>query len=756
MEEKAEECYHSTDFVCPYQYIAFYRYVEKVFGANVIIHVGTHGTIEWLPGKEIGLSKACYPDVAIGDLPNIYPYIIDIPGEGAQAKRRTAAAVIDHLIPSMKEAGVYGELETIDELISQYYHAKQNENGKTTVLMKEIWKIACVYNLNKDLEIKEEQMYENPEIVMEKIHLFVSEIKCSEIKDGLHIFGQVPRKERLRNMIRLLVRVRNGEVPSIREGLASLYNKNIDELLDHLSECNEYGITNASFLEKLDDLSRELFESLDRVYFTEEQKSNQLQVGIIQEIIDEFVKSHNEEMFTGTTSALHKCLSFACQEVYPRVCQTTDELTNLLAGVDGKFVPKGPSGAPSRGNAMILPTGRNFYTVDPTQIPSRASWETGVRLGKQLMAQYEQENGELPENIAIVVYAGETMKTNGDDIAEILYLYGMKPLWLGSTDKVVGLEVIPIDELRRPRIDVTLRISGLFRDTFPNLIDLIDDAVNIVATLEESHEQNFIRKHVEVDLKELLKKGLNKDEAYEKATLRVFGCPPGTYGAGVDIMINSKKWSDVNDLGDAYITWSSHGYSKNRHGDKLQDVFSMRLKNCNATVKNISSAEADMLDCDDFYNYHGGLISAVRRCSGVSPASYSTNAADVNHVVTKNIHQETARIMRARINNPEWINGLKQHGFKGAQEFSAMVDIIFGWDATSSVIEDYMYDSVYETYMNDKELRDWIKEQNPWALHAMSERLLEAVQRDMWNASDDKVEHLQQIYLDMEGNLEGE
>lgn len=745
LEEKAEECYHSTDIVCPYQYIAFYRYVEKVFGANVIIHVGTHGTIEWLPGKEIGLSNTCYPDIAIGDLPNIYPYIIDVPGEGAQAKRRTAAAVIDHLIPSMKEAGVYGELETIDELISQYYHAKQNENGKIDTLIDEIWKTACDNYLDKDLAITKEQMKDNPENVMEKLHLWVSEIKCSEIKDGLHIFGKVPQNERLRNMVRLLVRVANGEIPSIRESLAILYNKDIDELIDHPNICDENGITNAMFIEKLDDLGRDLFEALDGINYNATQ---------VPSIIDDFLKSHEQEAISGSTQALTRCLTFACSEVYTRLCQTTDELTNLLAAVEGKFVPKGPSGAPSRGNALILPTGRNFYTVDPTQIPSRASWQTGVRLGKQLIAQYEEENGELPENIAIVVYAGETMKTNGDDIAEVLYLYGMKPIWLGSTDKVIGLEVIPIEELGRPRIDVTLRISGLFRDTFPNLIDLIDDAVNIVATLEETHEQNFIKKNIDRDLKELLKNGMSQVEAYEKATLRVFGCPPGTYGAGVSIMINSKKWSDVNDLGNAYMTWSSHGYSKKYHGDKLQDIFSMRLKNCNATVKNISSSEADMLDSDDFYNYHGGLISAVKLCSGETPSSYSTNAADVNHVVTKNIHQETARIMRARINNPEWINGLKQHGFKGAQEFSAMVDIIFGWDATSNVIDDYMYDSVYETYMNDKELRDWIKEENPWALHAMSERLLEAVQRNMWNASDDKVENLQQIYLDMEGNLE--
>ena len=744
-EDKAEECYHSTDIVCPWQYLAFYRYVEKIFGANAVIHVGTHGTIEWLPGKEIGLSRECYPDLAIGTLPHLYPYIIDVPGEGAQAKRRTAACIIDHLIPSMQEGGAYGDIGVIDDLLGKYYHARQNDQSKIEDLKTEIRDLAEKMHLNQDLKLTAEDYGRDFEQTAQKLHLWVSELKASEIKDGLHIFGQAPEKDRLRNMLRLLVRVKNGSVPSLRQGICRCMDWDLDQLLDHPEAVDSLGNTNAMKLEQADELGRQLF-------LLWQQKDYRLSE--LSGLLGDFCREKKLDL--SETQDLYECLKFVSTQVLPSLQATDQELTATVAGLAGRFVKKGPSGAPSRGNARILPTGRNFYLTDPTELPTRASFETGRRLANQLLQTYQQETGGTPEHIAIVVYSGETVKTGGDDISEILWLYGIRPRWLGDTDKVMGLEVIPLSELGRPRIDVTLRISGLFRDTFPNLIELIDEAVNMAASLEEGPEENFIRKHVDQDVRELTARGVSRELAYEQASLRIFGCPPGTYGAGVDILVNSKQWESSEDLGKAYITWSGHGYSRKRHGDKLQDLFAHRLSSCQVTVKNISSCEADMLDSDDFYNYHGGLISAVKAQSGHTPASYSTCAADTSHVVTRNIQQETARILRARINNPRWIEGLQQHGFKGAQEFSAMVDILFGWDATADVVEDYMYDAVFETYFGNQDLRDWIRRENPWALHAMSERMLEAAQRQMWNAEEDKLETLREIYLEMEGSLEGD
>jgi cobaltochelatase CobN len=740
-EDKAEEAYHSTDMVCPWQYLAFYRWLEDSFGADVVVHIGTHGTLEWLPGKEIGLSRDCYPDIALGTLPHLYPYIINVPGEGAQAKRRSAAAIIDHLIPSMTESGLYGPLEDIDEHIGAYFHAKQNKSANTEVLAAKILELALKQDLLRDIDLTEARFMADSAAGIDALHRWISGIRGSKIKDGLHIFGAVPQGARYTNMLRLLVFTRNGPIPSLREGLCALFNEDLEALLDAPAALGPDGRTNAMVLEEIDNAGRELFRVLEESGFSPQ--------GIDAAL--EALPAHPQ----GSAALLRDCLEFAAQEIKPRLDATGDELSYFIRGVEGRFIPPGPSGSPGRGSAAILPTGRNFFMIDPAAVPSRAAWESGKRLAMELLERCRLDTGGIPEHIAIVVYAGDTIKTGGDDIAEILFLYGVRPVWLGDASRVIGLEAIALEELGRPRIDVTLRISGLFRDTFPNLIERIEDAVNLVAALPEAPEQNLVRKHVLDDLALLSAQGLGAEEARSLASLRVFGCPPGTYGAGVDIMVNSKKWESPDDLGRAYSNWSAHGYSRAFHGNKLPQVFSRRLASCDVTVKNIPSHETDMLDDDDFYNYHGGLISAVKAVKGAFPASYSVDGTDPEHPQTRGIHEEASRIMRARIQNPQWIAGLKEHGFRGAQEFSAMVDIVFGWDATSGIIDDWMYESIAQTYLQDGELRRWIQEVNPWALYNISGRLLEAAQRGLWNPKEDTLSMLRELYLDIEGALEG-
>lgn len=759
-EEKAEEAYHSADLVCPHQYLAFYRYLEKVFRADVLVHLGTHGTLEWLPGKEIGLSDECWPDLALGDIPHIYPYIIDVPGEGVQAKRRSSAVILDHCIPSITESGSYGEMENLESLTDDYYHAKTADPGKMGALEQEIWEQICRQNFQTDLKLTEESYWSDPGKGIERLHLWLSDIKRSKIKDGLHIFGKIPEGDRFWNLIRQLVSISNGDVPSLLEAAAEDEGEDLEELLAHPEGERADGRTNAMRLEELEETGRRYVEELKKELdkegeetdgWTESETEGERPKNCIME-----TETYRKllEIYKNTPGARGACMRFVLNEAVPRLQNVTDELKYFGEALDGRFVPPGPSGAPTRGNARLLPTGRNFYTIDPTAVPSRSSWRTGKQLADQLLDSYLKEEGKYPENVAIVVYSGETMKTRGDDIAEILYLYGVRPVWLAQTDRVVGLEVIPHEELGRPRIDVTLRISGLFRDTFPNLIERIEDGVNLVASLEEAEEDNFVRKHINQDLDEFLREGMQREQAYERASLRVFGCPPGTYGAGVEILINSKKWNTPDDLARSYMNWSSHGYSRKLHGEKSEELFAKRLKNCEITVKNISSFETDMLDDEDFYNYHGGLISAVRMASGKAPRSYSTNAADPSHVKTRDIQTETARIMRARICNPKWQNGMKQHGYKGAQEFAAMVDIFFGWDATGAVAEDWMYEAVAENYVLNDEMRKWMEEVNPFALHAISERLLEASRRGMWDAREETLKALEEIYLSIDGDME--
>ena len=740
-EEKADEVYHSTEIVPPHQYIAFYKWIKNIFEADVILHIGTHGTLEWLPGKQIALSEECYPDICIDDIPHIYPYIIDIPGEGMQAKRRSYCAIIDHLIPSLVKASSYDYIGELDELIKQYYHSLLADTGKLIYIKKSIIDVTMENNLNLDLKLERQYMEENFEIFLERLHSWIDELKGSLIKDGFHIFGEIPKDDRFDNLVVALLRIQNNEVPSLMESICHGHGLDYEYLKDNPYDVDSQGRTNIMILDELDELSRDIISEFGKREYDENK---------IEDVLYKSIPQYRGKNFT----KLKEVLVFASQVIKNKLDSTTDEMKYLIEGINGRFVPPGGSGCPTRGNVDILPTGRNFYSVDPTKIPSRASYEVGKRLADNLLNRYLEDEGRLPESIAIIVYSGETMKTNGDDISEILYLMGVKPKWLGNTDKVIGFEIIPLEELKRPRIDVTLRITGLFRDTFPNLIEIVEEAVNTVASLDEDLEDNYIKKHVINDIEDLMNKGINFEEAKEESLMRIFGCAPGTYGAGVSILINSKNWDNLEDLGDVYALWGGHAYGKNIHGRKVKRVFQRRLASIDVTVKNESSTEIDMMDSDDYYNYHGGLIAAVRANSGKKPRSYSGDTSDPLRTKLKDLDEETARIMRSRILNPKWFEGLKKHGYKGAQEIAAVVDIAFGWDATSDVVEDWMYEEISESYIFNDERREWIKSVNPWAVHSIVERLLEANQRDMWNAKDESLQKLRKLYMDIEGNIE--
>lgn len=738
-EEKAEECYHSTDFVCPHQYIAFYKWVKHIFEADVILHIGTHGTLEWLPGKEKGLSNACYPDIAISDMPHLYPYCISVVGEGIQAKRRSAAVLNEYMIPSMVESGTYDELSQLDELLKDYYHAKNNNEKKMESAVQEVWDLVKSLDLDQDLQVKKEEAFADFDQFLEDLHVWMERIKSSIIKDGLHIYGQPEEKERFRNMLRLLTRIGNGEVPALNEGIAVALQYDYESLLDEPSKLWENGKTSLYVLEDITHLAVELIEDLEQ--------ENYNITGVLKVIQNRFPNDRN-------TVKLEQVLQFICEKVAPRLLQTTDELKHLVNGVDGKMVDSGPGGCPSRGNALILPTGRNFYSINPTAVPTRASWKVGQKMGNDLLEQYKKDEEKLPESIAIVMYAGDVMKTYGDDIAEILYLMGVRPVWLGNTAQVTGLELIPLDELKRPRVDVTCRISGLFRDTFPNLIEMLDDAVNLVASQDEDVEMNYIRKHVLTEVEEMKQKGIDPEIAEQEARLRVFGCPPGTYGGGVDILTSSGKWENNEDLATISTTWSCHVYGRKVHGDSRPDLYGTRLSKTNVTVKNEISKESDIYDIDDEFIYHGGLIAATRKFSGKTPRSYYGNSANPDRTEIASVESETARIMRARILNPKWIEGLKRHGYKGAQDVAYMMENVFGWDATADVVEDWMYNKITDHYLLNEENRKWMEDVNKWAVNKMSERLLEAIQRGMWNASEEYREKLIQVYLQTEGEIE--
>ena len=735
--EKADQLYHSTDSTPPYSYIAYYRWLEECFGAHAVCHIGTHGSLEWLPGKEVGLSQDCYPDVCLGSLPHLYPYHIGITGEGIQAKRRSWAVVVDHMPPSLDEAETYEGLAVIDEALKEYHQARLARPAQVPELEHRIFELAAENKLTEDLRLTEEQFAANPAGAVERIHLWMGELKNSAVKDGLHIFGKVPEGKLYGNLLRALVRVRNGNIPSLNDGILTAQGYDPEAVRDRPT-VDFGGVSGLSALDGAVAAARRIMARLAETRYS---------AGAVPEAVA-------AEGFPGPTAALREVLAFICETVADKVDRTTEEMDHFIAGLSGCFVPPALGGNPTRGNVSILPTGRNFYASDPSQIPSRAAWDIGEKLARQMLEQYRESAKGYPESVAMVVWAGNTLKTCGEDFAECLYLMGVRPVYLGQSSRVTGVEPVPLEKLGRPRLDVTLRISGLFRDMYPNLIRLMDEAVSCVSALDESEEQNYVKKHLREDIEELTAEGIPADKATEQSRIRVYGDAPGCYGAGVAKVIDSKQWKDFRDLAQVFETWSSYGYSAQEHGVHHPEAFRRRMASVAVTIKNESTVEYDMLDSDDFYAYHGGLIACVKANSGKLPLAVTGHTDDPDRPVTRDAARETARIVRSRVLNPKWLEGLKRHGFKGAQEIAAAVDTFFGWDATAEVGEDWMYQSMAEKFLFNEQTRQWMEEVNRWSVHSVSERLLEAHQRGMWQTGEDTLRRLRNIYMQAEGTCE--
>ncbi|MGH3615437.1 MAG: cobaltochelatase subunit CobN, partial [Pseudonocardia sp.] len=441
-------------------------------------------------------------------------------------------------------------------------------------------------------------------------------------------------------------------------------------------------------------------------------------------------------------------LDFGCSEVVPRLARTTDEIAGVLHALDGGHVPAGPSGSPTRGLVNVLPTGRNFYSVDPKAIPSRSAWAVGSALADSLLARHLADTGAYPRSVGLTVWGTSAMRTQGDDLAEILALIGCRPVWDEASRRVTGFEVIGLDELGRPRIDVTIRISGFFRDAFPHVITLLDEAISAIAELDEPHEQNYLRAHVEADTAE------HGDR--RRATSRIFGSKPGAYGAGLLPLIDARNWRSDADLAEVYAVWGGYAYGRGLDGREARADMERSYRRIAVAAKNQDTREHDIVDSDDYFQYHGGMVAMVRALTGRSPAAYVGDSAVPDAVKTRTLAEETKRVFRARVVNPRWIAAMQRHGYKGAFELAATVDYLFGYDATAGVVDDWMYAQLAESYVFDETNRAFMVQSNPWALRGVTERLLEAADRGMWAKPDDAVlDRLRRTYLDLEGDLEG-
>lgn len=807
--------YHRPDLPPTHHYLAVYAWLSEQWQADAIVHVGKHGTLEWLPGKGVGLSSGCFPDALLGPMPLIYPFIINDPGEGAQAKRRGHAVIVDHLMPPLTTADTYGVLSELTLLVDEYYQCEALDPSKLPLLRQQIWQLIKEANLDKDLGLivdhdhdddddhdhdhdhdhgdghhhhdhdEHDQHHEHEHdhdheewddtlteegvpvslAVMDSVkvsHLvqdidgYLCELGAAQIRDGLHILGKAPAGDELIDTLCCFTRVANGNVPGMHASLAEQFSLDYESLLDRrgrpltaaekeraqaLKDASGKELhSQADALEALDQVAARLY----RLLFDCEYDC-----GRIDEVCSAVFAG--AEVLPGVKSVL----KFVCKDLVRRLRLTDKEIDSVLSALAGGYIPPGPSGAPSRGMAHILPTGKNFYSVDPRNVPSQAAWTVGAQLAAEVVKRFLAETSVFPESIFISMWGTSAMRTHGDDIAEVLALLGVRPCWQPTTRRVADLELIPLAELGRPRIDVTVRISGLFRDAFPHLIELMDRAFTLAMEADESPEQNFVRKHYLEEKEERLQAGEPEDECDKRCRFRVFGSKPGTYGADILGLIQEQNWQTDSDLAETYLNWGGFAYSRQEHGVDAREDLTTRLRGVQIAVHNQDNREHDIFDSDDYLQFHGGVIATIRSLTGSNPHKYFGDSQNPARPVVKDLQAEALKVFRSRVVNPKWIESIKKHGYKGGLELAATVDYLFGYDATADILEDWMYEQVAQTYALDPAMQEFLQESNPWALKGISERLLEAAQRKLWQEPPAQMlSDLQKAYLDSEMVLE--
>lgn len=738
--EDPGKIYHSPDSAPTHHYLAYYYWLRDIWQADAVVHVGTHGSLEWLPGKGTGLSYDCYPDISIGDLPDIYPYIVTIVGEGVQAKRRGAACLIDYLTPPMSNAGTYEELAELEKLVDDYCHFQTSQPEKAESAIPLIREKIREAHLEQDIAQGEDEDFG---AYVGRIHAYVTDIKNMQIRVGLHILGNPPQGEVLREYLLALTKIENGQVPSLAQTLARKDGYDYYELLENSAQLVAgENITCGCLADRIREASAEIMEALMERDFEEEA------------VEDLFKLRDYGQMAPDLQEDLRAVCRYVCTAIAPNLGKTVQEMTNTLRALGGEFIEPAPAGAPTSGRADVLPTGRNFYGIDPRLLPTKLAWETGRKMADAVISDYISAEGRYPESIGIILWAGANMRTHGECIGQFLYLMGIRPIWQRGSGRIIGLEVMLMDELKRPRIDVTGRLSGLLRDSMPCAVAWLDKAAQLAAELEESPEMNYVRKHVIEDSRYFEEQGLSAQEARKQAEYRLFGCPPGGYGAGVANVLEEKNWETVDDLAKVYVRWGAHVYGQTEKGEYLPELFKRRLSTIDATIHNEDNREISILNSDDFNSYHGGMIASVRSLKGKAPRSYCGDSTDKSHVVMRSLQDEIKRIFRGEAINPKFIEGMKKHGYKGAADLANYVAHSYQWDATSEVMEDWMYDQYANKYALDPKMQEWMRDVNPWALQRIAESLLEAQQRGMWNTTDAMVKELQKIYLSIEGELE--
>ena len=634
--EDPETLYHDPKVYPHHQYIAFYFWLKKEFKADAIISLGKHGTHEWLPGKQIGLSLSCPPEILIDDIPNIYPYIVDNVGEGIQAKRRGRGVIIDHLIPPLKKGGSYMEYRGLTGLIDAYHNAQAMDAALAGEKLISVRKLIRKLGLDKDLGLKE--LNDN---AIEEIEHYILELQEKLIPYGLHTFGISP------------------------EGYA------------------------------LNDLTEAI------CFASPEIKKEDMKAGLK-----------------------------ACGKA---------EMASLLRALDGEYISPGEGNDPIR-NPEAIPTGRNFYGFNVDKVPSKEAFVLGKKLVDTMINEYREKNGSYPDKLGIILWSTETQRNEGVNESAALYLLGITPVW-DRKDKVVGIKPIPGAILNRPRIDVLLQTSGLYRDAFPGVIKLLDRAVRMAGSLKDV--ENFVAIHNEKIKKALLKKGYNSDDAAELSQARVFGPMPGAYVHALQELIpSSGTWETDEEIADVWIHHYSYVYGDKLWGKSLKSAYKNNLKDVKITMHSRSSNVYYMLDNDDMFAFLGGLSLAVKNQTGEYPDVMVANLQDGKDVKLEDLAKSIGKALRTRYLNPRWIEGMKKEGYAGAREMDKFVEHLWGFQVTTPfAVDKTQWEQIYEVYIEDKyglDLKEFFDKHNPWAQQSIAARMLEADRKKYWKTPEEK------------------
>jgi cobaltochelatase CobN len=718
--------YHDPDLVPPHHYLAFYLWIRRHFDAHAIVHLGKHGNLEWLPGKSTGLSANCLPDAVLGRLPHLYPFIVNDPGEGIQAKRRASAVIIDHLTPPMTRAELHDDLARLETLVDEYALAADLDPKRAAVIAEDILSLARAQRLDADVNVTRETPTND---ALRALDAHLCDLKEMQIRDGLHVFGRTPQQAQRNDLLVSIARLPRSESKpqdaSLHRALAlDLGLGDFDPLTRDLAD--DFRGTRPQILS---DVSAALWRTSGDTVERIELLALRLVSGA--------------QPCDAAWERSKAVLDWISTKLRPAIDACGDaEMAALLHGLDGRFVRPGPSGAPTRGRPDVLPTGRNFFAVDVRAVPTPSAWRIGRLAAERLVEGYWQEAGEWPRAVALSAWGTANMRTGGDDVAQALALIGARPLWEETSGRVTGFAITPLSELKRPRVDVTFRVSGLFRDAFPTQMDIIGSAVRAIAELDEPDDANPIAANVRAKRLALEADGVNGEQAQRQAAHRVFGSKPGAYGAGLGALIDEGGWDDRGDFAGIYLDWGGYAYGGGVQGEAARNDFAERLAAIDLVAHSQDNREHDILDSDDYYQFMGGLAATVQSLRGKAPRIAHVDTSRPEAPLSRPLSHEISRVVRGRAANPKWIAGVMRHGYKGAFEIAATVDYLFGFAASTDAVSNHHFDQLFASYLEDERVRDFMATANPAALRETAARFAEAIRRGLWTPRSNRAAYL--------------